>query len=83
MFFYDKKNIEEVEKLILNMSLLNSDIFELYKVISSEYPYSGVLIVNNKKYLCVNDLFYTLGGKVDNPFNYIDNDINKSNIKHL
>ena len=65
------------------MSFLNSDIFELYKVISSEYPYSGVLIVNNKKYLCVNDLFYTLEGKVDNPFNYIDNDINKSNIKHL
>ena len=81
MFFYDKKNIDEVEEFIFSIKekLENNSINDLYKIISKKYPYSGIVLINNDKYLCVNDLLYTLDGRI----NYIDDKFNKNNIKHL
>ena len=89
MFFYDKENIDEIEKLLFDIKKYYNfekkeaflDINKLYSIVSIYYPYSCIVIINNKKYLCVNDLFYGLDGKINNIF--IDDKLNKSNIKHL
>lgn len=82
--------------------LMLFNMHDLYNIISNYYPYSCIIINDGKYYLCVNDSFYDLNGKIkyiklsnqkvelknnnslpDIIYNYIDDNINKNNIKHL
>ena len=87
MFFCDKNKKDDVEKIIYNIikenKLSNITILDLYKIISIYYPYSGLVIINDIEYLCVNDLYYNINGKVDNIYKYKDDKLNKNYIKYL
>ena len=54
-----------------NLALFNMHV--LYHIISNYYPYSCIVNNDGKYYLCVNDSFYDLDGKI--------NDIKLSNKK--
>lgn len=85
MFFCDKNSINEIE-LFINEIKNNYELFnieEIYNIISNYYPYSGIVIINDIEYLCINDNLYDIDGKAYVINIYKDDILNKNNIKHL